>query len=96
VDFAHRAAGIVLEADGFEFHGTHEGLVADCGRYDELVALGWRAYFASVSSRFSAGPPGCSRCCAGLWTVPTTVVCKIDTTKIRGVAARRRSAASRR
>jgi hypothetical protein len=35
-------AGIVLEADGFEFHGTREGLVADCWWYDELVALGWR------------------------------------------------------
>jgi very-short-patch-repair endonuclease len=42
VDLAHRTAGIVLEADGFEFHGSREGLVADCWRYDELVALGWR------------------------------------------------------
>jgi very-short-patch-repair endonuclease len=42
VDLAHRTAGIALEADGFEFHGTREGLVADCWRYDDLVALGWR------------------------------------------------------
>jgi len=42
VDLAHRTAGIALEADAFEFHGTREGLVADCWRYDELVALGWR------------------------------------------------------
>jgi very-short-patch-repair endonuclease len=42
VDLAHRAAGRALDADGFEFHGTREGLVADCCRYDESVALGWR------------------------------------------------------
>jgi very-short-patch-repair endonuclease len=42
VDLAHRQARVILEADGFEFHGSRRDFAADCHRYDELVAAGWR------------------------------------------------------
>jgi very-short-patch-repair endonuclease len=41
VDLGHRAARIVLEAEGYAFHGSSSDFSADCRRYDELVAAGW-------------------------------------------------------
>jgi very-short-patch-repair endonuclease len=41
VDLGHRSARLVLEAEGFEFHGSAAKFAADCRRYDELVAAGW-------------------------------------------------------
>ncbi len=41
VDLADRRLGIVLEAEGFEFHGESEMLDRDCARYDELVVRDW-------------------------------------------------------
>lgn len=41
VDLADERLGIVIEAEGFEFHGDREGFDRDCHRYDELVANGW-------------------------------------------------------
>ncbi|WP_410785605.1 DUF559 domain-containing protein [Kribbella sp. C-35] len=41
VDLGHRKAQLVLEAEGFEFHGSRRDFAADCHRYDELVAAGW-------------------------------------------------------
>ncbi len=42
VDLADPVAGVVLEADSFEFHGSRADFRRDCERYDELVAAGWR------------------------------------------------------
>ena len=42
VDLGDAAARVVLEAEGFEFHGTRAGLERDCRRYTELVMHGWR------------------------------------------------------
>ena len=41
VDLADERLRIVIEAEGFEFHGDREGFDRDCRRYDELVAKGW-------------------------------------------------------
>jgi very-short-patch-repair endonuclease len=41
VDLADERLGLVIEAEGFEFHGTRRGLVRDCRRYSELTVLGW-------------------------------------------------------
>ncbi len=41
VDLADDRLRLVIEAEGFEFHGTRKGLVRDCRRYTELTALGW-------------------------------------------------------
>jgi very-short-patch-repair endonuclease len=41
VDLADLRLRIVLEAEGFEFHGEAELLEKDCKRYDELVVAGW-------------------------------------------------------
>ncbi len=41
VDLADVDARIVLEAEGFEFHGTREGLYRDCRRYTELTVFGY-------------------------------------------------------
>lgn len=41
VDLGHRSARVVLEAEGYEFHGSAAKFAADCRRYDELVAAGW-------------------------------------------------------
>lgn len=41
VDLADPFAGVVLEADSFEFHGSRADFRRDCERYDELVAAGW-------------------------------------------------------
>jgi very-short-patch-repair endonuclease len=41
VDLADPLAGVVLEADSFEFHGSRADFRRDCERYDELVAAGW-------------------------------------------------------
>ncbi|MFI5690511.1 DUF559 domain-containing protein [Kribbella sp. NPDC051586] len=41
VDLADRALRIVLEAEGYEFHGSPAKFAADCRRYDDLVAAGW-------------------------------------------------------
>jgi len=54
VDLADRRLRIVLEAEGFEHHGTREGLQRDCVRYTELAALGWvllRFTYADVMGR---------------------------------------------
>lgn len=40
VDLADERLRIVIEAEGFEFHGDREGFDRDCHRYDELVAQG--------------------------------------------------------
>lgn len=40
-DVADPDLGIALEAEGFEFHGRHWQLAADCRRYNQLVARGW-------------------------------------------------------
>lgn len=42
VDLGDPLARVVLEAEGFEFHGTRDGLERDCRRYTELVMHGWR------------------------------------------------------
>ena len=41
VDLGDVRLRLVIEAEGFEFHGTRKGLVRDCRRYTELTALGW-------------------------------------------------------
>jgi very-short-patch-repair endonuclease len=41
VDLGHSQARLVLEAEGYEFHGSAADFAADCRRYDELVAAGW-------------------------------------------------------
>ncbi len=41
VDLGDPRRRIVVEADGFEHHGTRRGLRDDCRRYDELVRAGW-------------------------------------------------------
>lgn len=41
VDLGDPDAKLVVEADGFEFHGTREGLRRDTRRYTELVIHGW-------------------------------------------------------
>jgi very-short-patch-repair endonuclease len=42
VDLADRARRIVVECDGFEFHGTLEAMTRDCTRHTWLVSAGWR------------------------------------------------------
>jgi len=41
VDLADERLRVVIEAEGFEFHGTRRGLVRDCRRYTEVTVLGW-------------------------------------------------------
>lgn len=41
VDLAHVGLRIVIECDGFAWHGQRSALVRDCRRYDELTAHGW-------------------------------------------------------
>jgi very-short-patch-repair endonuclease len=41
VDLADERMRLVIEAEGFEFHGTRRGLVRDCRRYTEITVLGW-------------------------------------------------------
>lgn len=41
VDLADEHHRLVIEAEGFEFHGTRKGLVRDCRRYTEMAVLGW-------------------------------------------------------
>ncbi|NOL41152.1 DUF559 domain-containing protein [Kribbella sandramycini] len=41
VDLAHSAARVIVEAEGYEFHGSAADFAADCRRYDDLVAAGW-------------------------------------------------------
>ncbi len=41
VDLADARLRLVIEAEGFEFHGTRRGLVRDCRRYTEITVLGW-------------------------------------------------------
>jgi very-short-patch-repair endonuclease len=47
VDLADVQRRLVIEADGFEFHGTRKALVRDCRRHVGLAVLGW------TSLRFS-------------------------------------------
>jgi len=42
VDFAHHGRRLVLETDGFEFHGSREAFEEDRRRDAELQAAGWR------------------------------------------------------
>lgn len=42
VDFAHRAARLVVEGDGFEFHSTREAFEVDRYRDTVLAAAGWQ------------------------------------------------------
>lgn len=54
VDLADASHGIVLEAEGFEHHGTRAGLQRDCERYTLLASLGWivlRFSYADVMGR---------------------------------------------
>ncbi|WP_050671235.1 DUF559 domain-containing protein [Luteipulveratus halotolerans] len=41
VDLADVSLGLVLEAEGFAFHGTRKGFEKDCERYSSLTCLGW-------------------------------------------------------
>lgn len=41
-DFAYPDAGLLVEVDGFDSHGTPDALSADLRRQNELVADGWR------------------------------------------------------
>ena len=41
VDLADARLRLVIEAEGFAFHGTRRGLVRDCRRYTEITVLGW-------------------------------------------------------
>jgi len=41
VDLADRSLGIVIEAEGFDNHGTRAALKRDCRRYTGLGARGW-------------------------------------------------------
>ena len=41
VDLADQALRIIIEAEGFEFHGDRLAFDRDCWRYDECVAAGW-------------------------------------------------------
>ncbi|HSF26316.1 MAG TPA: DUF559 domain-containing protein [Actinomycetes bacterium] len=41
VDLANVRLRIVIECDGFAWHGQRSALVRDCRRYDELTAHGW-------------------------------------------------------
>ena len=41
VDLADERLRLVIEAEGFEFHGTRRGLVRDCRRYTEITVVGW-------------------------------------------------------
>jgi very-short-patch-repair endonuclease len=42
VDLADQARRIVVECDGFEWHGTLEAMTRDCTRHTWLVSAGWR------------------------------------------------------
>jgi len=42
VDFAWRAYRLVLECDGYEFHGTREAFERDRRRWTALIRAGWR------------------------------------------------------
>ena len=42
VDFAHFASRLVLETDGWEFHGSRDAFERDRNRDLRLVAAGWR------------------------------------------------------
>lgn len=42
VDLADASRKLVIEADGFEHHGTQAGFVRDVRRYSELTMYGWR------------------------------------------------------
>ena len=42
VDLADRIRGIVIECDGFEWHGTLAAMTKDCTRHTWLVSAGWR------------------------------------------------------
>ncbi|TDD48908.1 DUF559 domain-containing protein [Kribbella antibiotica] len=42
VDLGHRPARLAVEAEGREFHSSATALNADCRRYNNLVAAGWR------------------------------------------------------
>jgi very-short-patch-repair endonuclease len=42
VDLAHRRRRIVIECDGFEFHGDRATFIKDLVRFTMLVAGGWR------------------------------------------------------
>ncbi len=41
VDLGSEELRLVVEADGFEHHGTRRGLVKDCRRHTELCVFGW-------------------------------------------------------
>jgi very-short-patch-repair endonuclease len=41
VDLADERLRLVIEAEGFEFHGSRTGLARDCRRYTEIAVLGW-------------------------------------------------------
>jgi len=41
VDLADERLRIVIEAEGFEFHGNRDAFDRDCRRYDELTVDGW-------------------------------------------------------
>lgn len=42
VDLADRARKLVIEAEGYETHGTQSGFLKDVRRYSELAMYGWR------------------------------------------------------
>lgn len=44
VDFLYRAERLVVEFDGYRYHGTHRRFVEDRRRATELVAAGWQVF----------------------------------------------------
>jgi very-short-patch-repair endonuclease len=42
VDLVDVAAGIVIEAESWEFHGSKEAFARDLRRYTAMVRAGWR------------------------------------------------------
>jgi very-short-patch-repair endonuclease len=41
VDLGSEELQLAVEADGFEHHGTRQGLRKDCRRHTELSVFGW-------------------------------------------------------
>lgn len=44
VDLGDERLKVVLEAEGFQWHGDRRALRRDCRRYDDLVAHGWTVF----------------------------------------------------
>ena len=62
VDFHWPEARLVVELDGYEYHGTRQAFEDDRARDAALTAAGWRVI--RVTDRGSTGQPGWPRCAA--------------------------------